>query len=90
MGEWISNCDICGFRFHSSDLKENWQGLMVCREDFEVRHPQDFLKGVPDDPSVPWSRPETGAVTCGPSSVPDQAVPDCAIPNFSDGYTNPL
>jgi hypothetical protein len=32
---------------------------MVCRKDFEVRHPQDFVRGVPDkSQTLPWTRPE--------------------------------
>ena len=36
---------------------------MVCKECWEPRHPQDFLRGVPDDPSVPWTRPDEVANT---------------------------
>jgi hypothetical protein len=31
---------------------------MVCREDWEPRQPQDFVRGVADQQAVPWSRPE--------------------------------
>lgn len=31
---------------------------MVCEADWEPRHPQDFVKGVPDDQAPPWSRPD--------------------------------
>lgn len=31
---------------------------MVCNDDFEHRHPQDFLRGVPDNQDVPWVRPD--------------------------------
>lgn len=31
---------------------------MVCPKDWEPRHPQDFVKGVRDNQSVPVSRPE--------------------------------
>jgi len=59
LGEWNAVCDRCNFKFKSSDLREEWQGLYTCRDCYEPRHPQDFLKGVKDDdPSVPWSRPD--------------------------------
>lgn len=32
---------------------------MVCPNDWEPRHPQDFLRSVPDHQAVPWSRPQT-------------------------------
>ncbi len=31
---------------------------MVCKVDYEERHPQDLLKSIPDNPSVPWTRPD--------------------------------
>lgn len=66
---WAVICDRCGFKFKSYQLREDWQGLRVCSSCFETRHPQDFVRGVPDDPSVPWTRPE-GA---------DVFVPVCTI-----------
>lgn len=59
-GDWNATCDVCGFKYKASDLQERWDGLMVCDEDWEERHPQDFLREsrVEDDQSVPWSRPQ--------------------------------
>ena len=30
---------------------------MVCKEDYEVRHPQDFLRVQKEKIAVPWVRP---------------------------------
>ena len=57
-GDWNAICDRCGFKFKASQLKEDWQGLRVCAEDFEHRHPMDFLKVYPDKVNVPWTRPD--------------------------------
>lgn len=35
-----------------------WDGLYVCREDWETRHPQDFVRGRLDNQNVPNARPE--------------------------------
>jgi len=76
-GDHKSICDRCGFLFKASELKKEWNGLMVCRDDFETRHPQDFLRGIKDDQSVAWTRSEAEDVetdTSGwetPTSVPD-------------------
>ena len=51
-------CDVCGFKYWNHDLRRNWKGLYVCRDDWEPRHPQDYVRGVPDDQTVPVSRPE--------------------------------
>lgn len=76
-GQWNALCDRCGSQYKSGQLKKEWNGLMVCKECYEPRHPQDFVKGVKDDQSVEWTRPEgtdvetdtSGWVT--PTSVPD-------------------
>ena len=57
-GEWNCICDRCGFKFKASQLKEDWQGLRVCKDDFEMRHPQDFVKARLDKIWVPWVRKE--------------------------------
>ena len=62
-------CDVCGFKYKLSQLKKRWDNLMVCPEDFEVRQPQDYVRGVRDQRSIPDARPEapdvfvTGFVT---------------------------
>ena len=62
-GDWNAICDRCGFKFKASQLKEEWTGLQVCKECWEPRHPLDFERGIPDDPSVPWTRPDSDADT---------------------------
>lgn len=58
VGDHNAICDICGFKFKASDLMKQWDGLRVCKEDFSVRHPQEFVRGRKDDQSVPWTRAE--------------------------------
>jgi len=57
-GDWNAICDRCGGVFKASELKKEWDGLMVCKRDWEPRHPQERVKAKKDDQSVPWSRPE--------------------------------
>lgn len=57
LGNWNALCDSCGRKFKALDLQKRWDGLMVCREDFEQRHPQDLLKVQREKIAVPWSRP---------------------------------
>ena len=45
-------CDSCGFQFREEILMETWDGRWVCDDDFEVRHPQDFLRIKPEQISV--------------------------------------
>jgi hypothetical protein len=57
-GQWLVLCDVCGMKYHSGDLKQRWDGLMCCRQDWNIRQPQDFVRGIPDPQAVPWSRPD--------------------------------
>lgn len=72
-GTWAAICDRCGFRFPSDEITKEWQGLMVCDKCFETRHPQDFIRGVPDNPAPPWTRPEP----------PDEFISWCPITQIS-------
>ncbi len=56
-GDHNATCDQCGRGFKFSELKKRWDGAIVDKSCFEVRHPQDFVRAVKDDPSVPISRP---------------------------------
>ncbi len=48
LGDSNAICDCCGFKFKQSQLRKRWDGAMVCSKDFELRHPQDSLKAVPE------------------------------------------
>jgi len=61
-GEWKVLCDSCGKEFLASELRQRWDGFMVCTRDWEPRQPQDFVRGVADQQAVPWSRPEPSDV----------------------------
>ena len=54
---WL-RCDTCGFDYRFSDMKKRWDGYMVCKWDWEPRHPQDYVKGRKDRQAVPVARPE--------------------------------
>jgi hypothetical protein len=59
-GDYNAICDRCGFKFKFSQLRKEWDGLYVCTAHgcWEPRQPQDYLKGIADNMSVPISRPE--------------------------------
>ena len=45
---WVY-CDRCASAIRSEDAMTTWDGLIVCPDDFELRHPQDFVRGRADD-----------------------------------------
>lgn len=51
-------CDVCGFKFKNTELKKRWDGLWVCKDDWETRHPLDFYKPRNDTHTLPYTRPE--------------------------------
>ena len=74
LGDHAAFCDVCGFRFHASELRKRWDGVYVCNEDWEPRHPSDFIRSIPEKPAPPWSRPRNDDIE-NPFSSPmaDQA-----------------
>jgi hypothetical protein len=72
-GDWNVICDRCGRKRLASELRYNWQNLFVCADTcWEVRHPQDFVKAIPDYQAVPIARPwvvqTTGETTVATSA----------------------
>lgn len=100
-GEWNFFCDLCGRKRKSSAGVKTWNNLWVCREHKEQRNPQDFVRGVKDDQSVPWSRPEAAptfvslhwdrsletvlSVTELPSLLVQLVLPSGVYPAFGGG-----
>lgn len=57
LGDINADCDRCGFTFKGAELRKEWTGLRVCRDCWETRHPQDFLRGKADHQAHEWTRP---------------------------------
>lgn len=48
-----------GFKRPLDEFVPQWDGQIVWRETRDIRNPQDFVRGVKDDQSLPFARPET-------------------------------
>lgn len=58
-GSWNASCSMCGRKRKASMLVRNWQGLYRCPIHNEIRQPQDFARGLPnEDMQVPWAQIE--------------------------------
>ena len=55
--DFNAECDLCGFVYKGSELRLQYDGLEVCRKCFVRRHPQEYLRGVPEIQPLPWIRP---------------------------------
>lgn len=88
-GSWNVRCSMCFFKRKASTMVKNWQGLYRCREHDEPRHPQDYVRAVPDVQTPPWTQSPgtdvyaTGICTiAGRSAIPGMAMAGCMIPSF--------
>ncbi len=57
-GDFWRICDRCGKKIRQSETRKTWDGLWVCENDWEPRHPQDFVRGKKDKQAVNEPRPE--------------------------------
>ncbi|MFM9577798.1 hypothetical protein, partial [Streptomyces turgidiscabies] len=76
-GDFNAVCSMCGHKRKASTMVKNWQGLYRCREHDEPRQPQDFVRGIPDNPGTPWAQPpsQTFVYFCSINTR-------CALPGF--------
>lgn len=93
-GQWNLICDVCGIKIKSGEAKKRWDGLIVCKDDYEPRNILDFIRVPKERGPIPFSRPEstdtfisvsyidTGDTPyCSPTSstgAADQGTADCA------------
>src|SRR3990167_7060433 len=81
-GDWLAICDVCGFKFKASELKDRWDGLKVCIKDWEPRHSLDLLKAPKGEKPLPWTRPEPADVEDGPTYISESTgVQEVTIPS---------
>lgn len=57
-GEFKVVCDRCSKEIYASKAMKEWNGLIVCSNCFEERHPMDLLRVRKENVTVPFSRPE--------------------------------
>lgn len=92
IGDYNAICDGCGFKFKASQLKQRWDGMMMCEDDWEVRHPLDFVRPTPAPSKLPWTRPEsadTFILSCsrnGRQGLAGYGEAGCAIVGLNLGY----
>ena len=53
-GDWNAACYECGRKRKGSELVKHWQGYWVCREHWEPRQAQDFVRAIPERPTPPF------------------------------------
>ena len=64
-GDFYRICDRSGFKIRSGRTRKEWNNLIVWNRLWEIRQPQDFVKGIIDDQTVPQPRPRQPNVFLG-------------------------
>lgn len=57
-GTYNAICDVCGFKKKAIDMLSRWDGLFVCKDDWEPRHVLDFGRSVQEKNGVDIPRPD--------------------------------
>ena len=100
-GEWNIRCMVCDRKIKSGSIMKRWDGLLVCPEDYENRHPMDFLRTRQERINVPFTYPSSFDLSDAPtypvypyctqegsSGLPSWGVAGCMRPNL--GFPNGL
>lgn len=85
-GDFWRICDRCGTKTRSSKTYRTWDGLYVCHDDFETRHPQDFVRGRKDIQNAPNPRPEPAHIFIGPTEAITTEQGDGYYLQTEDGF----
>jgi hypothetical protein len=100
-GEWNVFCMVCNRKIKAGQMMKRWDGLLVCPDDYDNRHPMDFLRARQERISVPFTSDTSFTLFDGPnypqypfctqegsSGIPSWAVAGCMRPNL--GFPNGL
>ena len=85
LGDWNVVCYQCGRKRKASTVIKHWQGYYVCKEHWEPRQPQDFVRNVPDIQTPPWAQPmpapvfRTYCTIEGSTGITGIGIAGCAV-----------
>jgi hypothetical protein len=89
-GDWWVLCQQCHRKMRASQSTKRWDNLIVHKDPaegcFETRHPQEFVRAVPDSLPLPFVSPDNDGIDIEvtiDSSVTD--APYNQIPNGTFG-----
>jgi hypothetical protein len=69
-GQWLFYCDVCGKKMLSGEARRRWDGLYTCHNDWEPRHPSDFIRARKETSNqLPWSRPNLPEISVAPPYI---------------------
>jgi hypothetical protein len=57
-GDNYAISDRDGFKYKRSEMRKQWDNIIVGKEEYELRNAQDFVKAIPDQITVYDTRSE--------------------------------
>lgn len=66
--KWWVHCPVCAEKILGGEALRRWDGLMVCKDCWEPRHPLDFYRPRNDTHPLPFKNEES-EVNVGPTYV---------------------
>src|SRR3990167_7801756 len=80
LGDYNAACSMCGRKRTASTLVKKWQGMYRCPDHNEPRHPQEFVRAVPDMQTPPWTQPPVDGFSFSSISITDDGDTDVEVP----------
>ncbi len=81
-GEFNVTCDICSKKIKAHEAHHRWDGFIVCADDYEVRHEQDFVRARQDKITIPFTRPIPPLTFTNVSYITCYVDPDWVVNNY--------
>src|SRR3990167_5759895 len=93
LGNWNAQCGLCGRKRKASDMKVlppgvPGAGLHVCMEHNYERNPQDFVRGIPDKVTPPWTQPQVDVYAMPTTFLEEDGNATVATSADSDAVLN--
>jgi hypothetical protein len=60
-------CPVCGFQKKNFEMQQRWDGIWVCKEDWEPRNILDLYRNRPDAHVLPFTYPDNDGTSVAPT-----------------------
>lgn len=67
--EYNALCPVCGFKQEASTMLKRWDGLWVCKKDWETRNILDFFRSRNDSHVLPFIYSDNDGIDVSPGAI---------------------
>ena len=86
-GDHLVQCDRCGSIIYASDARKDWDGKLVCEDDWDGRHPQLDIKIPVETGGVKDARPERNLLMTKGATADSDGVCQSQQPSAAGNLT---